>query len=60
MRSRDRKKLGRIVLRRQPRHRLFFNLALRFLPRGETDLLGAASAWIRSGVLVEAGLCCRF
>ena len=29
-------------------------------PSGETDLLGPASAWIRSGVLVEAGLCCRF
>jgi hypothetical protein len=25
-----------------------------------TGLLGPASAWIRSGVLVEAGLCCRF
>src|SRR5882757_1065649 len=38
LRSRDRKKLGRIVLRRQPRHRLFFNPALRFLPRGDRPL----------------------
>ena len=38
----------------------FFQSSAALPPSGETDLLGPASAWIRSGVLVEAGLCCRF